>query len=99
MVHAVKTILNAMSPAFKFNDESLRSALFEIEFIIRLLTFVALDSADIFFFMPKSIEKSISQYQYFSLTNRPTHMHAVNKYIHDYTVNKYIHEATCTLLR
>lgn len=48
LVRTVKTILYAMCPAFKFNDESLRSALWEIEFIInsRPLTFVALDSAE-----------------------------------------------------
>ncbi|XP_037813637.1 uncharacterized protein LOC119604840 [Lucilia sericata] len=48
LVRTVKTILYAMCPAFKFNDESLKSAFCEIEFIInsRPLTFVALDSAE-----------------------------------------------------
>ncbi|KAI8118771.1 hypothetical protein CVS40_9673 [Lucilia cuprina] len=48
LVRTVKTILYVMCPAFKFNDESLKSAFCEIEFIIntRPLTFVALESAE-----------------------------------------------------
>lgn len=45
LVLTVKTILYVMCPSFKFNNESLRNALYEIEFMIisRLLPFVALD--------------------------------------------------------
>ena len=48
LVRTVKSNLHAMCPAFKFNDESLRCALWEVEFIInsRPLTFVALDSCE-----------------------------------------------------
>ncbi|XP_075145994.1 uncharacterized protein LOC142220640 [Haematobia irritans] len=48
LIRTVKSVLYSMLPAFKFNDETLRSALYEIEFMInsRPLTFVALDSDD-----------------------------------------------------
>lgn len=48
LIRTVKSILYAMCPAFKFNDETLRCALWEIEFIInsRPLTFVALESCE-----------------------------------------------------
>lgn len=44
LIRSIKTVLLAMSPSMQFNDESLRSALWEIEFIInsRPLTFVSL---------------------------------------------------------
>ena len=48
LIRSVKTILSAMCPAYKFNDETLRCMLWEIEFMInsRPLTFIALDSAE-----------------------------------------------------
>lgn len=46
LIRSVKSVLYAMCPAFKFNDETLRCALYEIEFIInsRPLTVVALET-------------------------------------------------------
>ncbi|XP_073821618.1 uncharacterized protein [Musca autumnalis] len=48
LIRSVKSILYSMCPAFKFNDETLRCALYEVEFIInsRPLTFVALNTVD-----------------------------------------------------
>lgn len=48
LIRTVKSILYAMCPAFKFNDETIRCALCEVEFIInsRPLTFVALESSN-----------------------------------------------------
>ncbi|XP_073841210.1 uncharacterized protein [Musca autumnalis] len=48
LVRSVKTVLHQAYPNNKFNDETLRSALIEVEFIInsRPLTFVSLESED-----------------------------------------------------
>ncbi|XP_036317497.1 uncharacterized protein LOC118732476 [Rhagoletis pomonella] len=48
LVRSVKTVLHKMCPTERFQDESLRSALCEVEFILnaRPLTFVSLDSGD-----------------------------------------------------
>ncbi|XP_068150198.1 uncharacterized protein [Drosophila tropicalis] len=48
LVRTVKSVLKAICPSSNFNDETLRSALMEAEFIInsRPLTFVSLDTGD-----------------------------------------------------
>ncbi|KAM8701945.1 hypothetical protein ACLKA7_000710 [Drosophila subpalustris] len=48
LVRSTKTVLKSICPTYSFNDESLRSALMEAEYIInsRPLTFVSLESAD-----------------------------------------------------
>ncbi|XP_017478403.1 PREDICTED: uncharacterized protein LOC108368133 [Rhagoletis zephyria] len=48
LIRSIKAVLNAMHPEHNFNDETLRSALLEVEFIInsRQLTFVSIDACD-----------------------------------------------------
>ncbi|XP_067634632.1 uncharacterized protein [Eurosta solidaginis] len=48
LVRTTKNILRSICPSYSFNDESLRCALMEVEFIInsRPLTFVSLESSD-----------------------------------------------------
>jgi len=48
LVRTTKTVLKSICPNYSFNDESLRCALMEAQFIInsRPLTFVSLDSED-----------------------------------------------------
>lgn len=48
LVRSIKTILYKISPAQKFTDESLRSALMEVELIVnsRPLTYVSLEAED-----------------------------------------------------
>lgn len=48
LVRSIKTILLAIFPSFNFNEETIRSSMCEVEFIInsRPLTFVSLESRD-----------------------------------------------------
>ncbi|XP_036340648.1 uncharacterized protein LOC118750014 [Rhagoletis pomonella] len=48
LIRSIKTVLNGMHPEHNFNDETLRSALLEVEFMInsRPLTFVTIDGCD-----------------------------------------------------
>lgn len=48
LVRSVKTVLKDLCPSMNFNDQTLTSALWEVEFIInsRPLTFVSLKSDD-----------------------------------------------------